>query len=576
MKSIRSRVSPSIVRAPRSLAKASVLSLAALSGVAACSANAGTAAEDLGQAAEKVVYGTPEVPDQSGVVLLQSPVGLCSGVLLTNFVVLTAKHCVVDAKGAPITPSSILATMGGEKARGALVFPHPTLDAAIIGTIQTFTMGGSKVGWLQLVDFTPTPALVGQQVKCWGYGFNDPLETAGLGILRSAPLTVQSVTPTSFYEVNNAAGQQLASGDSGGPCFLGASGGSASLLEGIVSNGVRDVDGTQVASAGLLDFVGRVPGYPGFNRSGPPGIDPVTSYDYCAGAAVMCGVQRLPEYTTLAAQCRALNWGDVPQCDFPDPAPVCAAAATACASGDATAWTAREIECSGLGGPVPPCGMGLTLSVAPSVRYVKLAAGDAKGFDVATQGFGNVAGVSFDVSGLPAGVTASVGAPTSSSASGINPSAHVTLYAGAGVSLSGARQMVNVNARYGGQSQTSELDLEVAACQPKTAAQACGGLTCGGVPDGCGGTVTCGTCGAGQVCNGGTCGACVPLTCASAGATCGAIADGCGGTLACGSCAVGQYCVAHRCSACPAGKTWDPDMQSCVRTVICVKGLCGD
>jgi hypothetical protein len=43
--------------------------------------------------------------------------------------------------------------------------------------------------------------------------------------------------------------------------------------------------------------------------------------------------------------------------------------------------------------------------------------------------------------------------------------------------------------------------------------------------------------------------ACVPTTCSAAGATCGSIANGCGGTLDCGTCAAGQSCVGNTCQA---------------------------
>ncbi|MDX2010482.1 MAG: carboxypeptidase-like regulatory domain-containing protein [Myxococcaceae bacterium] len=91
-----------------------------------------------------------------------------------------------------------------------------------------------------------------------------------------------------------------------------------------------------------------------------------------------------------------------------------------------------------------------------------------------------------------------------------------------------------------GQSGTGLVD---GGCVPRTPCPA--GLTCGAIADGCGGTISCGTCSvAGQTCGGGgmanVCGAsnsCVPRTCQQAGATCGQVGDGCGGlTPNCGSC----------------------------------------
>jgi hypothetical protein len=68
-------------------------------------------------------------------------------------------------------------------------------------------------------------------------------------------------------------------------------------------------------------------------------------------------------------------------------------------------------------------------------------------------------------------------------------------------------------------------------CVPSTCPQ---GAACGVIPDGCGGTLDCGPCP--------DAGSCTSTTCAAAGANCGAIADGCGGTLDCGSCTAPQTC----------------------------------
>ncbi len=97
------------------------------------------------------------------------------------------------------------------------------------------------------------------------------------------------------------------------------------------------------------------------------------------------------------------------------------------------------------------------------------------------------------------------------------------------------------------------------ACQPKTPDQ-CGDVKCGPISDGCGGTISCGTCPSGQTCGGsginGVCGAppeCQARTCADYGFDCGQFPDGCGGTLTCGSnkggCPSGKVCNANKCQA---------------------------
>lgn len=65
------------------------------------------------------------------------------------------------------------------------------------------------------------------------------------------------------------------------------------------------------------------------------------------------------------------------------------------------------------------------------------------------------------------------------------------------------------------------------------------------IPDGCGGTLDCGTCTGGKQCGAGglpnQC-ACVPTTCSAQGFNCGTIPDGCGTTLDCGSCTAPKLC----------------------------------
>jgi hypothetical protein len=72
--------------------------------------------------------------------------------------------------------------------------------------------------------------------------------------------------------------------------------------------------------------------------------------------------------------------------------------------------------------------------------------------------------------------------------------------------------------------------------------------TCGMVPDGCDGVLSCGDCTAPESCGGGgranTCGVgtCIPVTCEVAGATCGLLGDGCGHVLECGGCTAPLTC----------------------------------
>ncbi|HEY7957511.1 MAG TPA: hypothetical protein VII38_19525 [Polyangia bacterium] len=85
------------------------------------------------------------------------------------------------------------------------------------------------------------------------------------------------------------------------------------------------------------------------------------------------------------------------------------------------------------------------------------------------------------------------------------------------------------------------------------------GADCGFAPDGCGGSVDCGglnACGAQKACGGGgtanVCGpahaTCTPRDCAAQGKVCGTTSDGCGNVIAsCGLCPAGKSCVSGQC-----------------------------
>jgi MYXO-CTERM domain-containing protein len=95
------------------------------------------------------------------------------------------------------------------------------------------------------------------------------------------------------------------------------------------------------------------------------------------------------------------------------------------------------------------------------------------------------------------------------------------------------------------QSADPSADDICSSCTPLTTCPA--GDDCGTAPNGCGGTITCGTCSAPQTCGGGTpsnpnvCG-CTPLTTCPAGDNCGTVPDGCGGAITCGTCATTEIC----------------------------------
>jgi hypothetical protein len=141
-------------------------------------------------------------------------------------------------------------------------------------------------------------------------------------------------------------------------------------------------------------------------------------------------------------------------------------------------------------------------------------------------------------------------------------------------------------------------DAGSAACVPKTCVQL--GYTCGMNGDGCGGTLDCGGCPAGQYCGGGgysTCGAtagslpdggvgsdggqttpCIPATCQNLNIDCGYAGDSCGGVVSCGSCASPEFCGGGGYSKCGGNNGLLPDggATTCTATTCVALGYsCG-
>jgi hypothetical protein len=95
-------------------------------------------------------------------------------------------------------------------------------------------------------------------------------------------------------------------------------------------------------------------------------------------------------------------------------------------------------------------------------------------------------------------------------------------------------------------------------CVPATCDGKCGS----GIPDGCLGTLNCGTCSNGETCGGGglpfVCGkgTCMPRTCQQQGKQCGMLSDGCSTMLNCGGCFESQCSVctstANMCTCVPS------------------------
>jgi len=174
---------------------------------------------------------------------------------------------------------------------------------------------------------------------------------------------------------------------------------------------------------------------------------------------------------------------------------------------------------------------------------------------------GTAESITLVVEDLPTGVTG-VFAPASVTA-GASSTLTLTATATAPVTAAAAPFMVIGKAASAVHAATAMLS--VVACKKLTMCPSPD--DCGTLPDGCGGTVSCGpactapkTCGGGGMAN--VCG-CTPTMMCPAGANCGSVDNGCGVMVSCGAgCTGGQTCVANVCVAPPADLSPPPDLSA--------------
>jgi len=166
-----------------------------------------------------VENGHPEV------VQVRSPTGRCTGTLIHDRVVMTAKHCVpVNAN-----PGQVSIWSGTTPTQ----WEADGVDFAYVGLLE-----GAKVQeddlLLVVLDRTPsvtaraTPRTAGlsssdiaSKVRLIGYGGTNPNGSGG-GTRKSGIATISIVEETTFHTIRNAAGEAVCRpGDSGGPVFIG-------------------------------------------------------------------------------------------------------------------------------------------------------------------------------------------------------------------------------------------------------------------------------------------------------------------------------------------------------------------
>jgi len=213
----------------------------------ACALTPGDAPDEESGAlasAQSIINGTASDPVPVGVVLVQSSGGLCSGTLLSNRWVVSARHCF-DASAAT-APSSVSVTLGAQVRAAAEVILHESRDVALVRLDLPMVMNNSITGWDRSFF---AGSLVGRTVRCMGYGRNT--YNGGAGAFRVADVLVTGTSGEDFVVSPNGAAQVPWMGDSGGPCMVTMPDGRQ-MIAGVASTASHSASSQRVFSANYL------------------------------------------------------------------------------------------------------------------------------------------------------------------------------------------------------------------------------------------------------------------------------------------------------------------------------------